>query len=343
MEETSTYSLPEGKVLALKILNANGKSAHNDFQYPGVGRTVSAPDWRPNFDCGHGLHGYLWGHGDIQVSLYKPGKVQLYQVHEVNLYVALNGKIKYPSALVVAEFDAIIDALNFIEYHTPEKFKNADDKVVEVIETTNYYKCIQESERPAIQIGKRNAIQVSTEDMSMQNALYNSIQVTRRSSYQNAGFTSVQIGDDNVKQVTLSSSIQRAQCSAVQLGGDNCIQDSNHNSIQTAGDNSIQRSGSKSRISAGVESIQYAGINSMCKAGVDSQIFIKYQDKNGFTKFSHGFVDGNKIKADTWYKVEEKTGKFYEVDYEGNRIPSLLSILKTRLLSRLANLKNLRW
>ena len=343
MEETNTYSLPEGKVLALKILYANGQSYHNKFQYPGVGHTVSAPDWMPSEDCGQGLHGYLWGHGDITVSLYNPGELLLYQVHEVGEYISLTGKIKYPSALVVEEFDSIIDALNFIEYHTPEKFRSDDDKVLEIIDNSKSYRCIQDSQRPSIQLGNINAIQVSEEDSSMQSANAYSIQITRNLGYQRAGSRSMQVGVDNVKQFAYTSSIQRASYRATQTSKDNCIQEAGNYSLQTAGDSSIQKSGARSRLSAGVNSIQYAAEGSMCRAGLDSHIFIQYQCKLRLKKFAHGFVDGKKLKANTWYKVEHITGKFYEVDHEGNRLPSLLSTWKAKILNRLSNLKELLW
>lgn len=216
--EENKYILPDNRVLALKILHADGKSAHNDFQYPGVGETVTAPDWMPTYDCGHGLHGYLWGRGDISVSLYKPGEVQLFQVHEVNLYVALRDKIKYPSALVVAEFDSIIDALKFIDDYTPQEFRNTTDQVVEVMEYNSKeygYKTVQDSERAAIQIGGTNSVQRSTENLSLQHAMHNSIQTTINRSFQNAGWKSVQIGEDRVKQITSDLSVQRAAYKAV--------------------------------------------------------------------------------------------------------------------------------
>ena len=343
--EANKYILPDNRVLALKVLHANGKSAHNDFQYPGVGDTVTAPDWMPTYDCGHGLHGYLWGQGDISVSLYKPGEIQLFQVHEVNLYVALRGKIKYPSALVVAEFDSIIDALKFVDDYTPQEFRNTTDQVVEVMEyKIGEFNVIQESERAAIQISGKNSIQRSADDNTLQNAMHSSVQITKHLGYQNAGFCSIQLGEDAGKQITSNSSIQRAGHKAVQLGDDYCIQDSDSNSIQTAGDNSIQRSSRNSRLSAGFASIQYAGIGSMCKAGLQSHMFICYRYANsGFSPVAHGFVDGKKIKADTWYKVNNTTGKFYEVDYDGKRIPGKLSSVKAGLLARLAKLKDLRW
>ena len=345
--EENKYILPENKVPALKIRYANRKSAHNDFQYPEVGETVKAPDWRPTNDCGYGLHGYLWGEGDITVSLYNPGEVNLFQVHEVGEFISMPGKIKYPSALVIEEFDSIIDALKFIDDYTPQEFRNTTDQVVEVMESQiGEFNVIQDSTRPAIQISGKNSIQRSAGEQTIQNAMHSSVQITKHVGYQNAGWSSVQIGKDNIKQVSSNLSIQKAEYRAVQTGGDNCIQESESKSVQKAGNYAIQRSGRESRLSAGSYSIQYAGVGSMCRAGLHSHMFIRYNHAgggyanvtHGFSNVAHGFVDGKKIKADTWYKVNDNTGKFYQVDSEGKRVLSRLSILKNKLLTRLANL-----
>ena len=39
-------------------------TSYNGFQWPGVGETVTAPDWSPVAECGQGLHGLLDGVGD---------------------------------------------------------------------------------------------------------------------------------------------------------------------------------------------------------------------------------------------------------------------------------------
>lgn len=345
MEGTSNYSLPEGKVLALKILYSNRQSAHNKFQYPEVGEIVTDPNWDSNPECGNGLHGYLWGHGDISVSLYMPGGDHLYQIHEVGEHVCLRDKIKYPSALVVAEFSSIVDALEFLEKYTPESYADGNNprKVLDIMEEKEYSwmkgSPVQTTDNHTIQKGGMCAIQRSTEDLALQKAGASSIQITRNSSYQSAGYSSLQVGGDRVTQKSFQDSIQNAGYNATQIGGGECIQNALSNATQTAGEFSIQNSSTDSRLSAGEYSIQRAGYRSMCKAGLNSHIFIAYPT-SGPLSYAHAFVDGKIIKADTWYKVEDKTGKFYEVDPAGKRVTPTW---KTRLWSRLANLINLRW
>ena len=48
------------------------------------------------------------------------------------------------------------------------------------------------------------------------------------------------------------------------------------------------------------------------KSGLRGNIILQYYDpKSGFYRFATAFVDGIKIKPDTWYKVNDK-GEFYE-------------------------------
>ena len=49
-------------VLVLRTCKANMHSM-GKFIWPTHG-TVIAPDWKPTYRCGHGLHGWLWGEGD---------------------------------------------------------------------------------------------------------------------------------------------------------------------------------------------------------------------------------------------------------------------------------------
>lgn len=55
--------VPKGKVLVLRVCDVDGKS-HGGFQWPESG-PVAAPDWNPEPRCGGGLHGWLWGEGDV--------------------------------------------------------------------------------------------------------------------------------------------------------------------------------------------------------------------------------------------------------------------------------------
>jgi len=50
------------KVLILRTCNAD-MTSYGGFVWPESG-PVEAPDWEPTYECGHGLHGLLWGEGN---------------------------------------------------------------------------------------------------------------------------------------------------------------------------------------------------------------------------------------------------------------------------------------
>ena len=58
--------LPDGRYAVLRTHHTNGAS-RGGFRWPTeVGGVAVAPDWDPDpsIECGHGLHGLLWGCGD---------------------------------------------------------------------------------------------------------------------------------------------------------------------------------------------------------------------------------------------------------------------------------------
>ena len=59
-------TLPDGRYAVLRTHRADGAS-YGGFRWPTeVGGVAVAPDWDPDpsIECGHGLHGLLWGCGD---------------------------------------------------------------------------------------------------------------------------------------------------------------------------------------------------------------------------------------------------------------------------------------
>ena len=87
------------KVLILRSNNPNLKS-HGGFQWPESG-PVECPDWDPQAECGTGLHGFLWGQGNMSLS--KRSHDAKWLVVEVNTddIVNLDGKVKFPKGNVI--------------------------------------------------------------------------------------------------------------------------------------------------------------------------------------------------------------------------------------------------
>ena len=85
------------KHLILRTCNADMRS-HGGFQWPRSG-PVAAPDWNPAPECGNGLHGFLRGEGDGSLADWSSDAVWL--VAEVETFVDLGGKVKFPTAEVI--------------------------------------------------------------------------------------------------------------------------------------------------------------------------------------------------------------------------------------------------
>ena len=78
-------------------------TAYGGFVWPSeVGATVEAPDWRNDNDCGHGLHGWLYGqgnHGCVDHWAEEGAKWLVLEV-ETDSIVMLGDKCKFPRATV---------------------------------------------------------------------------------------------------------------------------------------------------------------------------------------------------------------------------------------------------
>ena len=88
-------------VLVLRVCQADGTSSRG-FVWPTSG-PVEAPDWTPEPVCGGGLHGWLWGVGDLSVASGVNDPRSRWLAVEVlaSDVVDLGGKVKFPRGTVV--------------------------------------------------------------------------------------------------------------------------------------------------------------------------------------------------------------------------------------------------
>ena len=88
--------------LVLRVCRADG-SSKNGFVWPlQIGAEVVCPDWIDNSECGNGLHGWLYGQGDHNVSDYwadADAKWFALEVLDSDIRM-LGGKCKFPRAVV---------------------------------------------------------------------------------------------------------------------------------------------------------------------------------------------------------------------------------------------------
>jgi hypothetical protein len=85
------------KALVLRTCKPD-MTSYNGFVWPKEG-PVECPDWDPKPQCGNGLHGALWGEGDG--ALFNSNDDAVWQVVEIDEWVKLGGKVKFPRGNVV--------------------------------------------------------------------------------------------------------------------------------------------------------------------------------------------------------------------------------------------------
>ena len=117
--KATPYTLRPGRVLVLRACLAD-MTSFGGFAWPRSG-PVEAPDWSPRAGCGNGLHGWLWGSGDIGASSGVHEYTDaVWLVVEVNAdaLVDLGGKVKFPRGVVV-HAGARDEAVAMIAAHAP--------------------------------------------------------------------------------------------------------------------------------------------------------------------------------------------------------------------------------
>ena len=87
------------RVLILKTVDANMR-AYGGFKWPTTGH-VTADRWDSSAQCGNGLHGFLWGVGNATLaSLDESAKWVVFEA-DADKVVELDGKVKAPEGDVV--------------------------------------------------------------------------------------------------------------------------------------------------------------------------------------------------------------------------------------------------
>jgi hypothetical protein len=120
------------KVLVLRVCHeggwSDGQSGRPRFQWPlteGAAAAVEAKDWNPEPVCGYGLHGWLWGAGDVGLAgaewaFTEAAPVWMVLEVERDLVVPLEGgvKVKFPRC-VVRKFGSLQECAAEISSQAP--------------------------------------------------------------------------------------------------------------------------------------------------------------------------------------------------------------------------------
>lgn len=108
---------PADVVLLLRTCDST-RQGHGGFQWPESGPVI-APDWDPKSQCGHGLHGFLWGVGYGRLADWNKDAwwmvVAAYRSHVIDL----GGNVKVPCCVVVYASQDRHEATQFLYKHLP--------------------------------------------------------------------------------------------------------------------------------------------------------------------------------------------------------------------------------
>ena len=116
------FTTEAGTVLVLRSSDSDRRS-HGGFQWPESG-FVEAPDWDPNPDtaCGEGLHGLLWGQGDISLTSPEiPGRTwQIVEVEPADIADPdAFDKIRFRRGTVILSTSDHSEAATLLASHNP--------------------------------------------------------------------------------------------------------------------------------------------------------------------------------------------------------------------------------
>lgn len=98
----------------------------------------------------------------------------------------------------------------------------------------------------------------------------------------------------------------KEQCTNTENGG--------YMSALNGGDRSALNGGNRSALNGGEFSVVYGGEKAKVRGGLHSVLALQFWEDYELKEIKDAIVDGEKIKADTWYKLEN--GEFVEVKDE---------------------------
>ena len=239
-------------------------TSRNGFLWPASGQIVKAHDFRPTNECGNGLHGLRLNQNNPG-QWYEDGKLLLLKVDEKKI-VDLDGKCKFPEAIVIKTFDDMTSLTSYL-YN-----KN--------INIEGMYRRTQISDKSVKWIGG-NYSTLTGGDYSTLTGGYNSTLTGGDNSTLTGGYRSTLTGG---YYSTLT-------------GGDY--------STLTGGDYSTLTGGIYSTLTGGDGSILTGGNDSTLTGGDDSTLSIQYLDGNKY-RIAIAYVGENGILPNVKYKVNDK-------------------------------------
>ncbi len=277
-------------------------SRANGFKWPKRGR-VKAPDWDPSPECGHGLHGLLWGEGHCRAMYTKPDAVWLVVATEGPV-VDLGQKCKFPEGRVVHWGDKR-SATQFLYRYAPHKaiygltLTAGDDVTL----TAGAYSTLTAGRYSTLTAGRYSTL----------TAGHRSTLTTGHRSTLTAGADStLTSGHRSTLTAGAYSTLTSGHCSTLIAGHRSTLTAGDYSTLN-AGDYSTLIAGDYSTLNAGDYSTLIAGHRSTLTAGEGSYLIAGFFDGLRCRRVM-AQVGENGIKPDTPYKVNVQ-GQFVKAPF----------------------------
>lgn len=247
-------------------------TSYNGFVWPESGY-VECSDWNPEPICGGGLHGLLRGEGEGGLL----NAFGLWQVVEINEWVGLGGKVKFPRGNVIFTGEKE-EALKLIK----ERYPSA--AVVFDVSTGNRGSAISGDFGTSIAGHRGSAI--------------------------SGGYGIAAAGDCGTAAAGHKGSATAGD-NGTATAGYKGTATAGYKGAATAGDYGVATAGDYGAATAGDYGVATTGYNGSATAGESGIIQIMYYDSGCRVRIKTGYVGEDGIKPDTAYNVVD--GKFVEV------------------------------
>ena len=271
------------KHLILRTCGANMQS-YGGFQWPRSG-PVSAPDWDSRPECGNGLHGFLRGEGDGSLADWSSNAVWV--VAEVETFVGLGGKVKFPAA-------EVIFAGSRLEATALMKARYPDAAVIGAHVTV-------EDRRVAV-VGNRGTATAGY--CGTATAGYYGTATAGNGGTATAGDDGTATAGDRGTATAGNGGTATAGSGGIATAGDYGTATAGYYGTATAGDGGTATAGDYGTATAGNRGTATAGDYGTATAGEGGMLQIYYYDRNDRRRLATAYVGENGIQPNVEYELD---------------------------------------
>jgi hypothetical protein len=308
------------RVLLLRTNTADMKS-YGGFTWPEKG-WCEAPDWDPTPECGHGLHGLLWGEGKALLLGWVDNAKWLVVEADARELVDLEGKVKVPKAYVLHVGDQV-SATQYLYGNGGRGYC-----IHGLTLTGGYESMLIGGDGSVLTGGNRSTLTGGDEstltggDESTLTGGYESTLTGGYGSTLTGGDESTLTGGDESKLVGGDWSTLTGGDESTLAGGNRSTLAGGNRSTLTGGDESTLTGGDESTLTGGDESTLAGGNRSTLAGGYGSTL-----TGGDYSTLIFRWHDGNRVRFVVAYVGEDgiEAGKPYRcADGKVSELPSCL-------------------